>query len=84
MARYAERIKNMATEKRACPKCGKEARFLYYDVPERIGSFFGKKTGRVIRHIQLVECDHCRLSINGRDELVAHGLEPKEQFDRGR
>ena len=77
-------MKKLATEKRACPKCGKEARFLYYDVPEVIGSFFGKKTVRVTRHTQLVECDHCGLSINGRDELVAHGLEPKEQLNLGR
>jgi hypothetical protein len=67
----------LATEKRSCPRCGKEARFLYYDVPEVIGSLFGKKTGRATRHTQLIECDHCGLSITGRDELLAHGLEPK-------
>jgi hypothetical protein len=67
----------LGTEKKACPKCGQEARFLYQDLPEVIGSLMGKKTGRVIRHIQLAECDHCGLRINDRDELVNLGLEPK-------
>ena len=70
----------MATGKRACPKCGGDARLLYYDELEREGSFRAKKPGRVIRNLLALECDNCGLEIGGPEELRAHGIEPEEEL----